>query len=135
MLKVLVNGSKELWLMLYWDSSGFSKEEENTELSEMVTQPVHRVCQWLPRSPLVLPSMNLLFPFSNDPQPVRNTPTACLSLGLPSLVLGDNSLLDATAQLAGHVLHPVVCHLLLLMFPVLLGMSPKDWWMVSRRTA
>lgn len=27
-----MNGSKALWQMLYWDLSGFSKEEENTAL-------------------------------------------------------------------------------------------------------
>lgn len=41
----------------------------------------------------------MLFPFSNNPQPVRNTLTACLSLGLPPLVPGDSSPLDATSFL------------------------------------
>lgn len=57
---MLVNGSKELGLVLCWDPSGFSKEEEHTELSEMVTQAVHRVCQWSPRSPRVLPSISVI---------------------------------------------------------------------------
>lgn len=30
--KLLMNGSKELWQMLYWDLSGLSKEEANTAL-------------------------------------------------------------------------------------------------------
>lgn len=32
-----MNGSKALWQMLYRDLSDFSKEEENTALSEMIS--------------------------------------------------------------------------------------------------
>lgn len=75
------------------------------------------------QSPCTSICKSVFFVFSDNPEPVRNAHTVFLSLGVLPPVPGDNSYLDAIAELTSHDLHLGICHLLLLLFPALLQAS------------